>query len=345
MSKKTFLRLGLSLGSLVLAVLLADRLCGALDPYGIAYYDEVGRYLREAIGESPDHGTEGEAGRIFQNLPDVRHEHSGFVFATDAHGFRRPEDWDYEPTETDRMRILFLGDSVTLGWGVDDEDTWVRRLERSTRAADGRQLRCLNAGHLMFDTVQESSLLRAWGPEHRPELVVVTFVFNDLQPTWEQFLALSQGTTDEALAANRPGRVATFVERVAPNVGKVLRYRREARLYSQADKSTLAPYSFYPQGWERCAKALDEILAGTNELGAKLVVMDQTTQQAIPELPEWCAARGVPYVDTRWSSEEASQDVRVSAVDAHANELGNRFIAEKAAAGLAELGYVTLRSD
>lgn len=342
MGKKTWIRLGLALTSFALAVPVADRVVRALDPYGIAYYDEVGRYLRDGIGPSPQHGLEGEGGRIFENLPEIRHEHRGFTFATDAHGLRRGERWDYEPGRADDLRILFLGDSVTLGWGVDDEDTWVRSLESRLRATDGRTVRCLNAGHLMFDTVQEASLLAAWGPVHRPDVVVVTFVFNDVHPTWGQYLALAEGRSEDSLAANEPSRVDRFVEGLAPNVGKVLRYRREAKLYASADKSTLAPYVHYPSGWPRCAGALDRIRATCEELGARLVVMDHTIQQAVPELVAWCATNDVPYVDTRWTDEEAAQDVRVSAVDAHANELGNRYIAEKAAAGLAEHGLLEL---
>ncbi len=48
------------------------------------------------------------------------------------------------PLKADR-RILFLGSSVTLGWGVAEQDTVTARLERMFAAA-GQQVAVLNAG-------------------------------------------------------------------------------------------------------------------------------------------------------------------------------------------------------
>ncbi|MEX1023613.1 MAG: hypothetical protein WD226_00930 [Planctomycetota bacterium] len=344
---KALLRIALVLLSISIAIPVADRLTKAFDPYGISYLAEINRYTQTAIRLSPDHAREGQQGRIFQNLPEVLHEHRRFTFQTDEYGFRRPREWDYAPDETGRYRVLFLGDSVTLGWGVDDEDTWVRRLEREARGPEGEPLRCLNAGHLIYETVQEASLLEAWGPVHRPDLVVVTFVFNDVQPSWNTYLAFAHGQAGPALEpgtsleAGETGRLTPIVERFAPNIGAVLRFREHRDLYDRTDKSQLAPYKFYPEGLERVLGALDRIRAKAAELGAELALIDQADQRPMPELVAWCEANGVPYIDARLSEEQAAQDVRNSAIDAHANALGNRFIAEYAAQGLIDAGLLT----
>ena len=46
-------------------------------------------------------------------------------YGFDARGFRNPEHPGTEPTR----RVLFLGDSVTFGLGVDDARVYPRRLE------------------------------------------------------------------------------------------------------------------------------------------------------------------------------------------------------------------------
>ena len=173
--------------SLLVALVAAEVLFRVLDPYGVSYYGEVERYLRDAIEEAP---AEFHAeGRIFQNRPGVDLELRRFRYRTDGRRLRRGAT--KLDDEAGALRILFLGDSVTLAWGVDDEDSWVRRIERYGTSPDGRRLHCMNSGHLMYDTVQEAALLRAWGPALAPDVVVLCFVFNDVQPTWNQIQELT----------------------------------------------------------------------------------------------------------------------------------------------------------
>lgn len=49
------------------------------------------------------------------------------------------------PPQLDRRRIIFLGSSVTLGWGVPEPDTVTARLQKMF-AAEGQQVDVLNAG-------------------------------------------------------------------------------------------------------------------------------------------------------------------------------------------------------
>ncbi|GJM44057.1 MAG: hypothetical protein DHS20C21_08990 [Gemmatimonadota bacterium] len=53
----------------------------------------------------------------------------GRTLTTNAQGFRATHDFDPE-VPAGRVRILCSGDSFTLGWGVDDQDTWCAALER-----------------------------------------------------------------------------------------------------------------------------------------------------------------------------------------------------------------------
>jgi lysophospholipase L1-like esterase len=336
--KKLLLRLLLVLVSLLLGVVALDVVVRVFDVAGVSYYRDVQRYLREAIHLPP--GQPGELsreGRMFQNRPGVELRLKTFTYATDANGLRcSPGSPAFEPGSADRT-ILFVGDSVTLAWGVDDEHSWVRLVERDGRVPGGGRLRCLNAGHLMYDTVQEASLIRDWLPALEPDVVVLTFIINDLQPTWGQVL----GQLDES-QSDRPEELAWRGAGVLDHlygISTLLRHQFEQRAKDRADPETIPPLSFYPSGWPRCEAALERIAATCAQAGVQLVVNDHTVPE-VPELPAWCEARGVPHISTRFTEAEQALDIQNSRIDAHANELGNRLIADKALAGLARVGVL-----
>jgi lysophospholipase L1-like esterase len=87
------------------------------------------------------------------------------------------------PKPADTVRILGLGDSVTFGYGVRLEETYLKVLEGrlNARAAPGLRYEVINAG------VEECGLdayyhaLRTLSPVLEPDLVLVGIVLNDIQ--------------------------------------------------------------------------------------------------------------------------------------------------------------------
>jgi hypothetical protein len=62
---------------------------------------------------------------------------------------QRLRERDEVPLEKDanEVRVLFLGDSVTFGWRLDIDDTFVERTERTLgERFPGKRIRCINAG-------------------------------------------------------------------------------------------------------------------------------------------------------------------------------------------------------
>ncbi|MBF0587623.1 MAG: hypothetical protein HQL53_00695 [Magnetococcales bacterium] len=78
-----------------------------------------------------------------------------------------------------RYRIDVVGDSTTFGWGVNDDDTFVRIVEKRLQAS-GRGLDVVNLGIPGFGTWQGFERLREyarrWGD---PNLVIYAFSTND----------------------------------------------------------------------------------------------------------------------------------------------------------------------
>jgi hypothetical protein len=325
--KRILLRVALALVALAAAAAAAELLVERLDVFGVNYYPDVQCYLRDAIEEAPA-GEVSPEGRIFENRRGVRLELTHFEYRTDEHRLRTGAE---RAPVSGGMPVLFLGDSVTLGWGVDDEESWPRLVERAARAPDGRRLDCMNAGHLMYDATQEASLLRGWGPELHPELVILTFNFNDVHPTWDQLVELH-------LAQPGAAEKETAIGRFFWGLRALLRYRSDLRRLAHEDRSTIPPYSYYPKGWPRCETALEDVRRTCGQLGARLVVNDHTAP-VIPELARWCEEHGVARIETALD-EEDQRRYRNSAIDTHLNAEGNAVVAGEVVEQLVGLGVV-----
>jgi lysophospholipase L1-like esterase len=102
---------------------------------------------------------------------------------TNALGFRGREI----PAQPDpgTFRILTLGDSFTFGWGVEEEETFIRVLERRLSAV-GR-VEVINAGVPGYSADQYLLFLRTRGFALRPDAILLIECGNDDQELgWKQ---------------------------------------------------------------------------------------------------------------------------------------------------------------
>jgi hypothetical protein len=79
------------------------------------------------------------------------------------------------------IRILGIGDSVMFGWGVREEDSYLRVLEGmlSQHKSDTR-FEVINTAVPGYNTAMEVATLEKRGLAFHPDLVIVGFVGNDL---------------------------------------------------------------------------------------------------------------------------------------------------------------------
>jgi lysophospholipase L1-like esterase len=96
---------------------------------------------------------------------------------TNALGFRGDEVALVAPSG--RLRVLALGDSVTDGFFVDNEATYPAQLQRFLRER-GRDAEVINAARGGGSIDREYAILKEHGFPLRPEVVVLTFVTNDI---------------------------------------------------------------------------------------------------------------------------------------------------------------------
>jgi len=96
--------------------------------------------------------------------------------ATNPQGFRGPA---IAPRKN-RFRVLVLGDSIAFGPGLEEEETWPRRLEQDL----GGRAEVINAGVPDLGTREELSLLAGEGLPLEPDLVVLAYYLNDSLPPY-----------------------------------------------------------------------------------------------------------------------------------------------------------------
>ena len=109
----------------------------------------------------------------------ARDEYAGIRIEVNAKGLRGPElDYARRP---DGLRILWLGDSVTFGHGIEAvEALFPWRVGALLSERLDRPLETVDAGVGGYAPWQERVWLEREGWRYQPDLVVVAFVLNDL---------------------------------------------------------------------------------------------------------------------------------------------------------------------
>ena len=149
--RRWLLRLGLLVLGLVLAVGLFEAYVRVFDPLGTSHFANMKRYGAQAVQARL------ESERLFVHKPDITVAMHGWELRTDRFGLRGP---DVEhPKPADVRRLLFVGDSVTFGWGLLEKETLPAQVEAELNASGGERFEAINAGHLQHDTTQEAAVL------------------------------------------------------------------------------------------------------------------------------------------------------------------------------------------
>ena len=112
------------------------------------------------------------------------------------------------PKPPGRFRVAVAGDSLTMGWGVGDDETYAARLERLLReTSPPRDADVVNLGVGGYNTRQEVTLLARHAAKLQPDLVLIGFYSNDVPDALDDSEASAPGGT-RILAENpQAGRV------------------------------------------------------------------------------------------------------------------------------------------
>lgn len=118
---------------------------------------------------------------LFSLAPGASDFDGQVLIRTNSLGLRTPEVGPKAPGE---YRILCLGESTTMGIGVDEGETYSARLERLLRQRrPGRPWTVVNAGVASYSSYQSLLYLRERGLALRPDLVLFYHEVNDYLPS------------------------------------------------------------------------------------------------------------------------------------------------------------------
>lgn len=338
-------------GGAVMAALAAVEITlRTFDLFGVNYPVESLRYRNELLRPAmprPDGSIDPE-GALFRHRPNTVVRFGRFTVRTNSLGFRGPEITREKPAGT--YRILMLGDSVVFGWGVDDEVTFVRRLETELNArGDGRRYEVINTGHLMYDTTQEAALLAQEGLALDPDLVILVYVVNDVEPTAilveEAFAAAERAEPAAArgLLERFHGLLRRWL-RATTTLLETVHLGRTAPGPKDGASVRLEPAMIRhgEEGWSRSRAALRRIRDLCRERGIPLLVLDHTLPP-LEGLAEFCKAEGIDLFDFRFTPQELGSDIYNSLVDSHANARGHEILWRRLREVLARTGVLDRR--
>jgi lysophospholipase L1-like esterase len=197
----------------------------------------------------------------------------GVPFSINSRGFRDQEYSEEKPADV--FRIVMLGDSTTVGWGVPADQTVAKIMERrlnQSRVPGCHRFEVINAGVGNYGTVQEYNHYLTYDRAFHPDLVILEYFINDPEPVPRERNVFLLGQS--YLLAFAVSRFDGILRRAGARPNWKEYY---AGLYNE-DRA----------GLQACKKALAQLAAATTADGGKLLVA------ILPELHE--INDGYPFI-------------------------------------------------
>jgi GDSL-like Lipase/Acylhydrolase family len=289
----------------LLSLLALEGLTRLILDDGMLYELEMWKYAREV--------------KVRDHRPDIGHRHRpnahahlmGVDVRTNAHGMRSPEI--AEKAAPGVARIAFVGDSIAMGWGVAEQETFTHQVIAALQA-EGRKVDGYNLGVGNYNTAQELALFRDVGEKFKPDIIVLCYFINDAEPMPKY--------ADNDWLEQHSAAWVVFRYRI----DSLIRQFGEAPDWKRYYRELYEPGA---DGWKQTRTALGGFADAARKLGAELVVFN------IPELRELkpypfgdvtakvrqvAEKHGVPFVDLLSSVENLEPaSLWVTVPDPHPN--------------------------
>jgi len=302
------------IGVLVLLCLVAGEVFIRVFLKTRTVYDvEMARYSLELKKDSPDP----RIGHVHR--PDKSLQLMGVQVRTNSEGLR---DREHTVARGPERRIALLGDSLTLGWGVEEGDSFKSLLEEKLNRITPTEI--LNFGAGNYNTEQEVHLFLERGLKYRPDKVVVFYFINDAEITPRKsrwwFMGYSQ------LATLYWSRGHLLAERLFPSRGGYQAYY--ASLYQKNNPGLSRAQDAFLLLQDVCRK---------NHIELQVVLLPELHelvrypfQKEHQMIADFLRSHHIDVLDLapRFSGIVKPMDLWVARDDAHPNKEGHRLIAE-----------------
>ena len=342
---------GLALAEIIVNVFLPQkiRMTGATVNFFIQYSPDLGWMNRK--------GASGELPPPDEGLPPTKIRING-------EGFRGKDV--LLPKPKGGKRILFLGDSNTFGYGIDESARFSDLLGQRLTGYD-----TVNLGVFGYGTDQEAILFEREGIRFEPDLVIVAFSAGDLNDNRSSidtgvskpYCSLENGRIRlNNVPVPKPGE-RPLTRSHSPFRDMVYRHSHLYRLVIERlnDSRKYMPDSVFELSEAEGMQVTVAILEGINrvcrESGSRFAVLllshgtwveasTKTRRQDVgyyPVLARMLASRGIPVIDTTDGFVEETGKGRQLFFDhdpVHLNVEGNKVVAEILQEGLLRYGLL-----
>lgn len=254
--------------------------------------------------------------------PGVVTEFLGDEYRIEANGMRSPQI-PFEKAEG-TYRVLVVGDSIAFGWGVEESECFPRVLERMLQAGprpDGvERFEVINGGCPGWGLPHYLRFLADVGLQYDPDLVLVTFINNDLT---------------DFIQSLSPAEPSPFLE-----LPGWLQFSRLARTVKAAYDASQTDKGDFFIDLER-SDVTDQAIDRACEMGfaamravaqpRPLVVFDTVGDAEGNSLPRLIAGLqdlGIPRIEGFLPRTNYVRDYAITPTDMHPNARGHREFAE-----------------
>lgn len=298
--------LGATLCALLLSELLFRGYFSIVQNYDIEMW-RYARLLKTPVNDARSH----------IHIPNASARIMGADVHINSHGLRDREYSYNKPAGV--TRILLIGDSLTFGFGVKEEDTFARIIEQKLNEGGTRKYEVINAGVGNYNTEQELAFYTTEGVKYHSDIVILGWYINDAEPTQkypETFL--TQNSITYVFMESMYNRLRAFLQ-----VGNG---------YEEYYQSL-----YTPERWAVYQKTLFAFGHAVTQSGAKLAVVllpELHTLNPYPfaaidkEVSSEFIRQGVQVLDTTSAFKDSvPQDMWVAYDDVHPNSRANALIA------------------
>ncbi len=145
----------------LVTLIMTELILQTVDPLGLKYVDDLATFYSYAL--PTEYGF---------RVPPGTYPVSNWSFTIAADGARYTPASETAQSRQRGQRVLFVGDSVTFGWGMNDDQTWINHI------AQQLGIEAVNAGMPGFNATQILEVVRSYPDE---EHIVYLSFHNDNQ--------------------------------------------------------------------------------------------------------------------------------------------------------------------
>ena len=260
----------------------------------------------------------------FHHVPNKQGCYYGVQIKTNSFGVR---DYEYSIEKPKgKKRIVMLGDSFTLGWGVRFGSTYSKHLEMMLNQTR-HKYEVINMGAGNYNSTMEVELFKLKGLRLNPDMVILMYFINDAEPVPQRKAGLGYALVKHSYCVSfLTGRFIKLRSRFCSSFEWSNYYNR---LYSSENVENL-----------RANKdSIKELIALCKRNGIELLIVnipelrnlrDYRFSQATEYIRALAEEGQVPFLDLLGAlAEHPPESLWVKPEDPHANAKANSIIAQQ----------------